>query len=310
MSKADVNSQLVSKDTQRLPSLNARMKTRRAQLGLTGAELAERAGISASYVSLIESGAKVPDEEVAARLARALGDDGDLYRGWVRAARLGLHKLDLLNQLEAIAQTPAYLSLVESGQALPRLDAGDARLRQRGEAEALRARLREVASKLTTHPAPGAARPHATPETRESGEPGAEILRVPVLAAGMDPIRLEAGSSPPALPDHLSIDRRLIGTQAGLVFAYEVTEGAMGHLRGVASLRDLVILRQGGSVAADRICAVRTHRGIVLSRVLVKDHSLLLLPGEGETEFEAIDLPDTKALQAAIAGTHVLLIRH
>ena len=45
-------------------------KTRRAQLGLTGAELAERANISASYVSLIENGAKVPDEEVRLR-ARA-----------------------------------------------------------------------------------------------------------------------------------------------------------------------------------------------------------------------------------------------
>jgi SOS-response transcriptional repressor LexA len=113
------------------------------------------------------------------------------------------------------------------------------------------------------------------------------------------------------MPDHhLSIDRRLIGTPEGLIFACEVTQGAMGHLRGVAAPGDLVILRQGGSVAPDRICAVRTDRGLVLSRVLLKDHSLLLLPGEGETAFEAVELPDAKALHTAIAGTHVLLIRH
>src|SRR4029453_9656611 len=112
-------------------------------------------------VSLIESGAKVPDEDVAARLAQALSDDEDLYRGWARAARLGLDKLDLLNRLEAIAQTPEYLSLVESGQALPRDQSEPARRRQQDAAEQLRARLREVASKLSTHGRPGGARASA-----------------------------------------------------------------------------------------------------------------------------------------------------
>jgi predicted transcriptional regulator len=36
------------------------MRRRRSQLGLTGTDLALRAGISTSYVSLIETGAKVP----------------------------------------------------------------------------------------------------------------------------------------------------------------------------------------------------------------------------------------------------------
>ena len=63
----------------RLPELNARIRARRSQLGLTGVELAQRSGISPSYVSLIESGAKVPDEDVAADLARVLDDDEDLY---------------------------------------------------------------------------------------------------------------------------------------------------------------------------------------------------------------------------------------
>jgi transcriptional regulator with XRE-family HTH domain len=93
---------------------------------LTGTEVAQRAGISTSYVSLIENGAKVPDQEVAASLARALEDDEALYRAWARAARIGVHDLALLNQLEAIARTPAYVDLVESGQELPKLRAHEA----------------------------------------------------------------------------------------------------------------------------------------------------------------------------------------
>src|SRR5262245_862185 len=100
----------MSKEGQRLPGLHTRIKARRMQLGLTGAQLAEQAGISPSYVSLIEGGAKVPDEDVAARLSRVLADDDDLYRGWARAACLGLDKLGLLNHLDVISQTSSYLS--------------------------------------------------------------------------------------------------------------------------------------------------------------------------------------------------------
>jgi transcriptional regulator with XRE-family HTH domain len=308
MSKVGVKTELMGKDAQRLPGLNARIRTRRLQLGLTGAELAERTDISASYVSLIEGGAKVPDEDVAARLARALGDDPDLYRGWARAARLGLEKLDLVNQLEAIAQTPAYLSLVESGQALPRLDSETARRRQQDEAEALRARLREVASKLTASPASASAKRGVGRGRPASVAPEGEPALVPLLSPGADPVLLD-GDAESAVRDHLALDRRLIGAVAGLVFAYTVTEEAMGHLRGVAAPGDIVVLRQGGPATPDRICAVRTDRGIVLSRILLKDHSLLLRPGDGEAEFETVEVPDQPALQAAIAGTHVLLIR-
>ena len=104
----------------RLPALHSRIRRRRAQIGLTGTQLGQRAGISASYVSVIENGAKVPEEGVAAALARALGDDEALYRAWARAARLGVHDLALLNELAAIARTPALASLVESGEALRR----------------------------------------------------------------------------------------------------------------------------------------------------------------------------------------------
>ncbi len=49
---------------------------------------------------------------------------------------------------------------------------------------------------------------------------------------------------------------------------------------------------------------------MVLSRVLVKGQSLLLLPGEGEHDFESVEVRGPEALARVIAGTHVLLIRH
>jgi hypothetical protein len=128
-----------------------------------------------------------------------------------------------------------------------------------------------------------------------------------VLAEGEDP----AGHSRPgSVQDRLLLDRRLVGENDPQdLFAYDVTPAAMRHLRGVAGPGDRIVFRRGGIATPDRICAVRTARGIVLARALVKDGSLLLLPGEGDLDFDSVPVPDPAALSRAIAGTHVLLIR-
>jgi transcriptional regulator with XRE-family HTH domain len=295
----------------RLPSLNARIRKRRAQLGLTGAELAHRAGISPSYVSLIEKGTKVPDEAVAARLARALQDEEDLYRAWARASRLGLHRINLLKRLDVISGSPAYLSMVERGEKIPAIeDDGEDGAGPPGEPAAaaspewtgageLAGRLQQVAERS---PALGRLLREA-----QDGSPS-EIIRVPVLADGSDPGKL--APSPLAVQDRLLVDRRLVGDyEPERLFAYEVTPRAMTHLRGLASPGDRIVFRRGGRVGSDRICVVRTPDGIVLSRVLFRDRSLLLLPGDGERDFQSVDVEGLKALPGVIAGTHVLVIR-
>jgi transcriptional regulator with XRE-family HTH domain len=294
---------------ERLPDLHTRMRRRRSQLGLTGTELARRAGISTSYVSLIETGAKVPEEDVAAGLARALDDDEALYRAWARAARLGTHDLALLNELEAISRTPAYVSLVESGEELPRLEAHPSPAGEGAPAGSLATRLREVASRLG--PEALAARPrgqHASPSVVANREQPA-VVAIPVLAAGTDPAAVDPRRARPA-EDQLLLDRRLVdGHDAQQLFAYEVTPAATTHLRGVAAPGDRVVFQRHGTVTPDRICAIRTGRGIVLARALVKEGSLLLLPGEGEVDFESVALPDRGKLSDVVVGTHVLLIR-
>lgn len=294
----------------RLPDLPTRMRRRRSQLGLTGTELAQRAGISTSYVSLIENGAKIPEEHVAAGIARALGDDEALYRAWARAARLGTHDLALLNELAAISRMPDYVSLVESGEELPRLEARPAPAGEGARAGDLAARLREVASRLGPEALAARRRgPNTSPAVDGPHQERPAIVAVPVVPAGADPGAVEAGRARSA-GDPLLLDRRLVGGHdAPQLFAYEVAPGAEKHLRGVAAPGDRIVFRRGGSMAPDRVCAVRTREGVVLSRVLVQERSLLLLPGEGETSFESVGLSEAGKLSDVVVGTHVLLIR-
>ncbi len=307
---------------QRLPSLNARIRTRRTQLGLTGAELSQRADISPSYVSLIERGAKVPDEDVAARLAKALRDDEDLYRAWARASRLGLERINLLNRIETISRSPTYTSLFERGEAVPHEPPpedvrADASLPERHRAAGF---VHDEAGTFATFdreplqasPARPSAQAPPAPMNVSSESLAApedtEIYRIPVLADGADPGRTVP--SPLSVRDRLLVDRRLVADHSPeRLFAYEVTLPAMKHLRGLASPGDRIIFQRGGRAGPDRICAVRTSEGIVLSRVLFKGRSLLLLPGEGEQDFASLDVEGVKALPGVIAGTHVLLIR-
>lgn len=262
----------------RLPALHSRIRRRRAQIGLTGTQLGHRAGISASYVSVIENGAKVPEEGVAAALARALGDDEALYRAWARAARLGVHDLALLNELAAIARTPALASLVESGEALP------AASERHATDDELAGRLREVAFRIA--PAP------------------ARVVAVPLFDEGADP----AGRRPAG--DQLLLDSRLLaGIEPQDLFAYEIAAATAGRLRGVVAAGDRLVLSRGAPVRPDRVSAVRTGGSVVLACALVSERTVLLLPGDGESETTTLRLAGGQSLDEVVAGTQVLLVR-
>ncbi len=63
------------------PLTGARMRERRLLLGLRQADLAQEAGISASYLNLIEHGRRNVTAEVLARLAAALGVEAEALTG-------------------------------------------------------------------------------------------------------------------------------------------------------------------------------------------------------------------------------------
>src|SRR5439155_4643552 len=65
--------------------IGERIAARRSTRGLTLAALALRVRAAPSHLCHIENGEKVPNEDLAARIARALGDDEQAYRAWSRA---------------------------------------------------------------------------------------------------------------------------------------------------------------------------------------------------------------------------------
>ncbi|MFF6785520.1 Scr1 family TA system antitoxin-like transcriptional regulator [Streptomyces sp. NPDC012510] len=64
-----------SERRERMTALGARLRALRADAGLTGAVLAQRAGVGQPTVSKVETGRMVPSSDVLDRLSRALGLD-------------------------------------------------------------------------------------------------------------------------------------------------------------------------------------------------------------------------------------------
>jgi len=236
-------------------------------LALTPAGREHGGTVSISYLSLIETGRKVPDEEIAVAVARALGDDVRIHRAWVRARK----RSDLDAALKA-AETLRDL-----------LGRGDAAARAPSEAQ--RARRRGTRSQ------------------RASSFVGAR-LRVPVIAAGSDPgeglrptcevlewLRIEL--------DELSPDDR---ERLDRPFAYRLDAVAARRVRDAFAPGDVaLVLRTFAPIEADAIYAIRSEGRMILSRVLWNGSSLLLMPVPGESDFIVVDIGSETLL-----GRHVM----
>lgn len=157
------------------------------------------------------------------------------------------------------------------------------------------------------------ARPRATrgtsspPKARRRPAASADEIVVPVLASRADPGRTVP--SPMAIRDRLLLDRSLLDEHGpDRLFAYEVTPADMKHLRGLARPGDHVVFRRGGRATEDRICAVRTDHGVVLSRVLIRGDAVVLLPGLGLPKTAPPVIEGLEAQRGVIAGTHLVVV--
>jgi transcriptional regulator with XRE-family HTH domain len=323
MTEPDKPQAVPSAESRGTAAMLERIRNRRAALGLNGSELARRAAISPSYVSLIERGYKVPDEEAAARLARALEDDEDLYRAWARAARYGLDRLDEMQRLQTLTSDEQTTTLLASGRDLPALTvAAAAPAAPRSPSGFLARALGAVSPRLRasapTTPRPAASQPSyaADSEAEEdfaldemAEEPPARdvVVEVPVLPAGTDPRRvLDATALHP-----LHLDARLLGTSEGAgLFAYVLDREASARLGGIASAGDYVVLsRRLRRLGAERVYAVRGEdERIRLGRVLFKGSSLLLLPATG-SDIEVVPLREGEPWRERVLGVVVLTLK-
>jgi transcriptional regulator with XRE-family HTH domain len=229
-------------------------------------------GVSASYLSLIETGRKVPDLAIATAIAAALGDDPDLYAAWIALRK----RADLATAMQATR------TLTE---ALERTGSGDG--------TAIEPRARSV----TGVDAIASASSHATARV-------AARLRVPVIREGDDPgdalrptcpvaewLRLDLARLPERVRERLArpvawrvdADARHVGDR----FA----KGAVALL-----VRELLPLDRREAHA------VRVDGRVVLRHVLWNGRQLVLLPTPESHDFELVEAADEARLRARVLG--------
>jgi transcriptional regulator with XRE-family HTH domain len=278
--------------------IHERIRELREERQLPAYRLAEMAKISPSYLSLIESGEKVPSEEVAVAIATALGDDPDLYRGWSHAGgREGLVQLlDSLRSYVHYTSGPEWEKAVAlASQAVDpgSMDSIDIERLLR-EARGTQA-LREVGDDATASIDPCAFEFDDLPTP----------LVVPLLEEGVDP------ADDPTPVETLRFDRRLLPEgDTERLFAYRPGPDALSRAGDLIKPGELVVLSsRPGNLDPQSVHAVRFEGRIVLSRVLFKGNALLLLPPEGSSEFDIIEIDGRSDLDHKIAGTVVLTVR-
>jgi len=304
-----------------------RIRNRRNLLGMTGAELAKRIGVSPSYVSLIESGAKIPSPSVAERIARALRDSPDLYQAWVFSARQGGWRTALRQSRvwNAYSTDPTSLERVASGEDVADLESRDADYALADEAvtEELLGfapdHLDESMAKSAESAPPEEARRSIggaigdlfRRKTRPEEAPrGFTLLEIPVLEDGADPGDGDEVDESQTV-DTLFLDSRLFGTaDLRRPFAYRPGDRALRRISERIRPGDHVVLSSGvPQLRPETIVAVRFRREVVLARALLKKTALLLLPAAGAGDFDVIELGDPDALHGLVVGHVVLTVR-
>jgi len=228
--------------------------------GMTGLELARRAGVSPSYVSLIEHGEKVPSEDVAVRIAQALGEREDVYRIWAATAKMDERTRQAVLRMRAsetgprpIARPPAELAPApsEGSAAGGRRSPGRPRTRARYEFE--------VAYRLDE-------------------EARAPVLRVPLLAPGAVPL-----DDPPAsdqVEALLAVDARMLDrvSARGLV-ALRVDDANGREVLSWLRPGDVVVIDRRPSIFDPALLhAFRLDDAFLLARGSVGPGVLLVLP--------------------------------
>ena len=257
-----------------------RIRTLRISQGLSYKKLSEAAGgLATSFLFNIEHGRKVPGEDVAARIALALGDGAyeQLYRAWARVKSRGRNgRADHEAMLGAWERLRTGFAVTDDG-ARASLDSvpSDARV----ESDAM----------------------------RDAGR-----LRVPVLAAATDP---GDGMRPGAesVVNTLSLDPSLYGHDAELArvrfarlrrpFAFPLDADQAGRVRGLPAGYLAVVTREpldGDPSGAAWVVRVNGRLEVVPGGAF---------SGAAPPEsLRAAGLTDPSALRAALVGRIDLLL--
>jgi transcriptional regulator with XRE-family HTH domain len=282
------------KSREKIPDpIGERIKELRIARGMSLQALAERLGIAPSHVFHVENGDKVPSEELAVEIARALHEDEDLYRAWARARSrsdfyTAVESAEVLAQYLRGARSPLLAEVMGSERA--------AALEKRWERP-------QVATESESRPPSARLMSflHATMAPRPAR------LLVPLLPAGADPG--QETISPQGL-DVIRLDPRALDQSEPLErpFAYALDRPTTSRVQGLLPDRGVAILtRRVLPVVAHEIYAVRHAGLIVLSRAMWNGRELMLLPAPGASDFVVLPAADEAAVTALIAGRVALV---
>jgi transcriptional regulator with XRE-family HTH domain len=256
-----------------------RIRTLRMSMGLSYKRLSEAAGgLATSFLFNIEHGRKVPGEDVAARIALALGDGAyeQLYRAWARVKSRGRNgRGDHESMLSAWERLRSGFTLTDDG--------------------------------ARATPAPTAHKAAEPDDTRDAGR-----LRVPVLAAASDPgDGVRPGAE--AIVNTLSLDPSLYGHDAPqarerfarlrrpFAFALDATQAA--RVPGLPAGYLAVVTRESlDGQPSDAAWVVRVN-----GRLEVVPGGVFSGAVPPET-LRAAGLADPSALRAALVGRIDLLL--
>jgi transcriptional regulator with XRE-family HTH domain len=262
--------------------IGQRIKDLRVARGLTLQELADKVGVAPSHVFHVESGDKVPSEELAVKLARALRDDEDLYRAWARARS----RSDFYPAVESAGVLAEYMRSAK--QAMVEGPVRREATQDQWERPQVYGALDEERSSALF--------------AKHIAMPSPARLLIPMIAAGEDP------GPEPALSQVLEVlrlDPRALDPAEPLErpFAYRLTGATTQRVEGLLPDRGVAIFtRRVLPVVPHEIYAVRREGRIVLSRAMWNGRELLLLPAPGASDFVVLPAAGEADVAMLIVG--------
>ena len=233
------------------------LRRRRKAKGWTVRDLAEAAGISPSYVSLIENGHKSPDPSITERIGRALGLDPELLGALVR---LQERPSDPNETIDVAARLLKRLDEVEAAEGVE-VDRMDFPV-----SYSMAPQDAMMASPIIAE-SRAMARTHEPAAEYESLNPARYVIAIPMIDEGTEP----SGSSRERRP--IWLDRRALPEREELegAWAWRLSSRGLERVRGLYRRGDIVVISPTAwspdALNPRMVFAVRSEGEVILSRV-------------------------------------------
>lgn len=250
--------------------IRARRKGRQLSLQALGRLVAA----SAPHLYNIETGRRLPSEALAARIARALGENPEVFRAWIRAAA----RSDWRTTREATLFVDAF---IRGGGA--------------GRGPSVRLRRFEPTDR-------GERVPSVALRAVEPIRSGPTRILVPILEPGLEPgspSRVTLRLDPTEFDGIGALERP---------FGYPLGPGLHPRATSLPGTGHAILsLDPGWPPDRNAIYAARTGEGVTLSPVLWNGSELLIAPRAGESDFVLEPCEDERAGRGLLRGRVILI---